>query len=272
MSWLLIALALTLASALGYGLWRRQRTRQTASLPLPPSAQELLRARLPHYAALSSEQRERLHAHVQRFLAEKRFSGCNGLQVTNEMRMLIAGMACLLILRPDARVYPRLKSVLVYTEAFWVHHPEPDELGLVSDEPELTLGESWSGTHVVLSWQDVQAALAGDSTNVVAHEFAHQLDDENPATEGAPLLPDYTRWSRVMQAAYDELRKRSSPVLDEYGAEGPGEFFPVATEAYLQCGAELSEHHPELYQLLQDYYGINTADRPWPKHLAARLR
>ena len=237
--------------------WRRLGRQPPASLPA--DARDLLRERLPHYAELSAAQRELLHARAGEFLAGKRFAGCNGLEVTGEMRVLIAGMACLLILRPNAKVYPRLRSVLVYPEAFWVRHQEPDELGLVDDEPELTLGESWSGTRVILSWQDVQAALAGDEVNVVAHEFAHQLDDENPASEGAPLLPEYSRWSRVMQAAFDELCGSGSPVLDDYGAEGPGEFFAVATEAYFQRGAALKRHHAELYALLRDYYLIETA-------------
>jgi Mlc titration factor MtfA (ptsG expression regulator) len=251
---LLLALA-------GFGIlgWRQHRQQAQRRLqPLPAAQRALLAQRLPHYARLDPAQRERLHAQVQCFLAEKDFHGCNGLAVTAEMRVLIAGLACLLVLRPDARPFPRLKSVLVYPEAFWVHHPEPDELGLVSDEPVLQIGESWSDTRVVLSWADVEAALAGDETNVVAHEFAHQLDDEDTA-EGAPRLADYRRWSQVMRAAFDELRAQGSPVLDDYGAEGPGEFFAVATESYFQRGAELRAHHPELYALLRDYYQIDTA-------------
>ncbi len=260
--WLLLLLAAGALAWAGYGLWRRWQAgrNSTPATTLPEPVWRLLAERLLHFKRLTPEQRERLRSHVQRFLHEKRFYGCNGLTVTDEMRALIAGMACLLILRPDARAYPRLRSVLVYPEAFWVPHHEPDELGLVSDEPELQIGESWPGARVVLSWKDVEAALAGDDTNVVAHEFAHQLDDENPGSEGAPLLPDYAQWSRVMRTAYDELCKRGSPVLDDYGAEGPGEFFSVATEAYFQQGNALRTHHPELYALLRDYYQVNTTE------------
>jgi Mlc titration factor MtfA (ptsG expression regulator) len=248
---------LVLAMA-GFGIARWRRGRLQADVPFPVSWRALLERQLPHYARLDPEQRERLHRHVQHFLAHTAFHGCNGLAITEEMRVLIAGLAGLLVLRPDARPYPRLRSILVYPEAFWVHHPEPDELGLVSDEPQLQIGESWSETRVVLSWEDVQAALAGDAVNVVAHEFAHQLDDEGGG-EGAPRLRDYARWSQVMRAAYDELREQGSPVLDDYGAEGPGEFFAVATEAYFQRGAELKAQHPELYGLLRDYYRLETA-------------
>lgn len=236
-------------------LERRRRERE----PFPPEWRAILRARLPLLARLTPEQRALHERRTQEFLHDIRFVGCNGLVVSDEMRVLVAGMACLLILRPDAHVFRSLHAVLLYPTAFWVRHEEPDELGLVDSEPQLRLGESWHGERVILSWDDVEAALAGDPVNVLVHEFAHQLDDENPGSPGAPRLADYQQWSKVMQAEFDRLQREPSPVLDDYGLEGPQEFFAVATEAYFQSGAELSQAHPRLYALLRDYYGIDTA-------------
>jgi len=218
----------------------------------------MLAARLPHFDRITPELRARFEPRVVEFLAGKKFYGCNDLAVTEDMRVLVAGMACLLILREDARVYPGLRSVLLYPTAFWVRHQEPDDIGLVYEDEVLQVGESQEWGRVILSWEDVEAALAGDPVNVPAHEFAHQLDDEAPGHDGAPLLPDYARWSKVMTAAYEELCDRDSPVLDDYGTEGPAEFFAVATEAYFQSGRELKRHHRELYELLKDYYLLDT--------------
>jgi hypothetical protein len=227
--------------------------------PLPDSWRALLAARLPHVDRLTPELRARFEPRVVEFLARKKFYGCNDLVVTEDMRVLIAGMACLLILRPEARVYPDLRSVLLYPTAFWVRHEEPDETGVVYEDEVLQVGESQQWGRVILSWEDAQAALDGDEVNVPAHEFAHQLDDENPGTEGAPLLADYARWSKVMGAAYRQLCDRGSEVLDDYGTEGPSEFFAVATESYFQRGRELKRHHRELYDLLKDYYLLETS-------------
>jgi MtfA peptidase len=226
-------------------------------LELPERWRALLQARLPHVATLAPELRARFEPRVMEFLAKKQFYGCNDLIVTEEMRVLVAGQACLLILREDARVYPGLRSVLLYPTAFWVRHEEPDDIGVVYEDEVLQVGESQEWGRVILSWEDVEAALAGDPVNVPAHEFAHQLNEESPH-EGAPRLPDYTRWSAVMGAAYQQLCERGSPVLDDYGTEGPGEFFAVATEAYFQSGAALARHHRELYELLRDYYLLDT--------------
>lgn len=225
---------------------------------LDPATRALIEARVPHVAGLPPDLRARHDARAAEFLRRVKFYGCDGLELTDEMRAVIAGIAALLVLRPDARAYPNLRSVLLYPTAFWVRHEEPDELGLVSDEEVLQLGESHEWGRVVLSWEDVEAALDGDAVNVPAHEFAHQLDEENPATEGAPLLSDYARWSSVMQAEYGRLEREGSEVLDDYGLEGPAEFFAVATESYFQRGAELRRHHPELFALLRDYYLVDT--------------
>lgn len=251
-----------LAVVLMASAWRRQQAKRRRELaPFRPEWRQLLDRRLAVLLRRLSPEQRRLHERrIVEFLADIRFVGCNGFVITDEVRVLIAGFACLLLLRPDAYVFRGLRTVLVYPTAFWVRHHEPDELGLVSDEPELRLGESWNGERVVLSWEDVEAALDGDAVNVLVHEFAHQLDAENPETEGAPLLPDYTRWSKVMLREYKALEKRSSQVLDDYGLEGPTEFFAVATEAYFQRGTELRLLHPDLYGLLRDYYRIETSD------------
>lgn len=253
------AIALLAAIAAFLFLRARRQRRRRELPPFPAEYEALLAARLPWLAKLNPELRTRHLRRTREFLADVRFIGCNGLAVTDEMRVLIAGMACLLVLRPDAQVFRGLHAVLLYPAAFWVRHEEPDEFGLVDDQPALQVGESWGGERVVLSWADVEAALDGDPINVLVHEFAHQLDDDHAGAPGAPRLPDYRRWSRVMQREFERLGQKPSPVLDDYALEGPQEFFAVATEAYFQSGAALHRAHPSLYTLLRDFYLIETA-------------
>ena len=244
---------------LALALWRLFRPTPIPAEPLPQQWQARLAEQVPQSAWVPAASRALYESRVEEFLKTKRFVPCGGLQqVTDEQRLAIAGYACLLLLRPDAHVYPELRAVLLYPDAFLVPQTEPDEMGLVPDEPEERLGESWAGERVLLSWTDVEAAQQGDSVNVVVHEFAHQLDDEEPNTEGAPRLRDYGRWSEVMQKEYARLqRHRRPPVLDPYGAESPGEFFGVVTEAFFQNPEELQRHHAELYGLLADYYRLD---------------
>jgi len=263
LAYVVMALVTTLVFVALFQL-RRPRPRQA----LPPEWQARLDAGVPHARYVPPSLRPLFEARVEAFLRQIRVKGCEGLVVDDDMRIAIAGLGCLLLLRSGARLYPDVHDVLLYPDRFYVQHDEPDEFGLVSDEPIEQLGESWHGDRVVLSWADVEAALHGDPVNVVVHEFAHQLDDENPEAEGAPALHDYSRWSAVMQHEYARLqRHRRPPVLDPYGAESPGEFFGVVTEAFFQQPAELQHHHPELYALMRDYYRLDTAQqRLWGRH------
>jgi Mlc titration factor MtfA (ptsG expression regulator) len=215
---------------------------------------------LPHLPLLDAALRARYDLCVAEFLRRKRFAGCAGLTLTATMCETIAAMACLMILRPRAKVFPRLHSVLVYPDAFLVPG-QPDDDGIVWDEVEERVGESWGGDKVIVSWPDVESAIAGDAVNVVVHEFAHQLDAEKAGAEGASPSLTAERWAGVMNAEYARLqRHRRPPVLDPYGAESPAEFFAVATEAYFQRGALLKQHHAALYELLRDYFLLETAE------------
>ena len=53
-----------------------------------------------------------MESHIHVFLAEKRFEGCGGLQITDEVRVLIAAQACLLLLHRETNYYPALRSIL----------------------------------------------------------------------------------------------------------------------------------------------------------------
>ena len=45
---------------------------------------------------LSEMQRERLFGAMQIFLAEKRFEGCGGQEITEEIKVTVAAQACML--------------------------------------------------------------------------------------------------------------------------------------------------------------------------------
>ena len=106
--------------------------------------------------------------------------------------------------------------------------------------------------------------------NVVLHEFAHQLDDEDGHADGAPLLSGGTlrTWGRVLSDEYARLQQDAAAdrasVLDPYGAENKAEFFAVATETFFEKPVQLERDHPELYAQLKQFYGQDPARRTPP--------
>lgn len=194
--------------------------------------------------------------------------------MTDEVRVLIAAQACLLLLHRETDYYPRLRSIVVYPEAYVAktRWREGDED--TGRESRARLGESWQTGAVVLAWS---SALSGavnpaDGQNVTLHEFAHQLDQEDGAADGVPPLAAegflqrrgrYLAWARVMRPEFERLQEGAGrghkTVLDQYGASNPPEFFAVATECFFEKPRQLRKKHPALYDELSRFYQLDPA-------------
>ncbi|MES1950610.1 hypothetical protein S4A8_07125 [Salinisphaera sp. S4-8] len=255
----LTVIGASLVAAAGIIAYPRLRLLVRGPAKLNAAERARLWALLPWRGLLDTRQRERLPRLAARLVADVRFVGCQGLDITPDMRLAIAGQASLLCLGATPATFALPSEVLIYPDAFYIPQSMPDEQGLVDDVPMLASGEAWHASRVVLSWADVEAALAGAAHNVVLHEFAHLLDFAAPAYEGAPPTDDADGWRHVFGAAFETLRERGSPVIDIYGAENPAEFFAVTVEAFFQRGAELAGAHDELYRLMAAYFDIDTA-------------
>jgi Mlc titration factor MtfA (ptsG expression regulator) len=249
--------------------FKRRRRRRILAQPFPAGWQSHLHRNVRHYALLDGSERAKLRDDLRIFIAEKRWEGCGGLMMTDEMKVTIAALACLLVLNLPVDRCGRVKDILLYPAAYTIPDPHPVGGGIMRE------GIGASGTAfyrgpVILSWSDVLAGArnAADGRNVVLHEFAHRLDMRDGLVDGTPPLRDraqYQRWHRVMTEAYEELRHHSqegrATLLRAYGATNPGEFFAVATECFFERPRAMREEHPDLYDVLREYYRQDTAAR-----------
>jgi MtfA peptidase len=252
-------------AAVWYNSPGRRRKRYLAQ-PFPPEWEEYLQRNVVLYRMLPPNLQAQLRSHVQIFLGEKNFEGCGGLRITDEMRVTIAGLACLLLINRETSYYKGLATILVYPQAYIVNSKKRDGFVEWENEGEGRLGESWGDGTVVLSWCDVTRTSYDpkDGHNLVLHEFAHQLDQEDGDGDGVPILEQrskYTAWSHVLNDEYHKLveltEKGKKDVLQAYGATNPAEFFAVATEAFFEKPKQLHKKHPELYAQLKDFFHLD---------------
>jgi Mlc titration factor MtfA (ptsG expression regulator) len=240
---------------------RRQRLRDQL---IPPVWRSILARNVPIFGRLPPEDQTELLGHLQVFLAEKRFEGCGGLELTDEIRVTIAAQACLLLLHRKTDYYPQLMTILVYPSGYSAYEQRHVEGQIWEEGWRRRLGHTarWLRV-VVLAWDAAKhgGADPSDGRNLVLHEFAHQLDFENYASDGTPLLAtrsDYLAWARVMSAEFKALRvadEAGTPtMLDTYGATDPAEFFAVSTEAFFERPRALRAHHPKLYAELARFF------------------
>ncbi|RKX44112.1 MAG: hypothetical protein DRP64_07140 [Verrucomicrobia bacterium] len=245
---------------------RRLRQKKLFSTPPPPTWLPILETTLPMIGHLSGELKRQLFGKMQVFFSEKTFEGCGGLEITEEIRVTVAAQACMLLLGRETKVYPKLKTILVYPHTY-----RGGQKGMFGGDngDSARLGESWDCGVVVLSWDSVKGGARNfeDGHNVTFHEFAHQLDQEDGAADGAPILGErsaYATWAHVFNHEYDALvdltRRGKKDTMDRYGATNPAEFFAVATETFFEKPHQLKTKHPELYEELQYYYKVDPLD------------
>jgi MtfA peptidase len=247
-----------------FRIFKEQRRRRLRAQPVPEEWHAIISRNLPFFDRLLEADRKELLGHVQVFLAEKRFEGCSGLELTDEIRLTIATQACLLLMHRKTDYFPRLLTILVYPSGFVVDQARHVQGHIWEEGEEGRLGETGRDMgSMVLAWDAAKSGARdpSDGKNLVLHEFAHQLDFEDFAADGVPALGsrnDKRSWAEVMKMEFAALRAADETgiptLLDSYGATNPAEFFAVATEAFFERPIALRRRHKPLYAELQRFF------------------
>ncbi len=257
-AWALAAVALSIAIAM---FLRRRRAGPAARAPdLAPAQRRLLETRVPLYRRVPAALRAELDARIAVWIARVEFVGCNGLEVNEPMRLMIAAQACIPALRLEHDVFDRLYGVLLYPDEFWVEESDVDEeTGVVTEGGRALAGQTVDTDRIVLSWRDVEDAAAGsDGYNVVIHEVVHYLDHVGggrASAQGGVLAAEYA-------ALCEAIDRGEETLIDPYGAEDPVEFLAVSAELFFERPRDLRREHPALYAALRDAFRLDPA--AWP--------
>jgi len=251
---------------IGKRISRRIKRKKLLAMPFPQEWEQILQKNIPLYNRLPDHLKQQLHGLVNVLIAEKNFEGCGGLKMTDEIKVTIAAQAGILLLNRKARYFPKLHTILVYPHTYSAKTVNSN--GVVTiDGHSIRLGESWQNGPVVLAWDSVTGGTRNiaDAQNVVLHEFAHQLDQEDGEADGAPILEhrsSYVAWARVLSKEYEILQKKKhrKSVMSKYGATNPAEFFAVATETFFEKSKKMKKRHPELYDELKNYYKMDPVE------------
>jgi Mlc titration factor MtfA (ptsG expression regulator) len=254
--------------------WLRDHHRQEIlKNGFPVEWKRILQEMVTHYAFLRADERAHLEQLVQVFIAEKRFEGCNGLEITDEIRVVISAEACMLILGLPHDLFRRLVTILVYPSTVFT---PPSKVGVFTQSPFLEQprtaisGQAFMRGPVILVWDAVKKGARHPESghNVVYHEFAHLLDMLDGAADGTPVLhsrDQYRTWAKVFSEEFLALRSQAKKgkrtFLDPYGATNEAEFFAVATEYFFDKPVAMQETHKALYDVLAGFYRQDTAER-----------
>lgn len=252
-----------------WGWAARRRRRAILAEPFPLEWEAIFERGVRLAARLPAEHQQRLRQLTQIFVVEKNWEGLRGLAITDEMKVVIAAHACLLVVAmPEEIHFDQVLSVLIQPTGYVARGIEVIGGGIVEGR-QARIGQTGWREPVVVSWRDARAAGRGETPgrNVVLHEFAHQLDMLNGRfTDGTPTMENREqaeRWAQVMEPEFQDLvescRRDRPTLIDCYGATNRTEFFAVTTEVFFEQPVLLRRYHPDLYEVLRAYFRLDPA-------------
>lgn len=246
---------------------RHRMRRERYEAGFRPEWRALLATRLHHWSQLSPTERDRLEMLALSLIAEKSWEPASGFELTDEIMVMIASQAALIILGLPDDSYRGVQAIIVHPTTMVLKGPHSQTAGIVSDDPMPILGQAVFNGPVIIAWDTVlhEARHPGQGHNVVFHEFAHKLDMLDGTVDGTPPLAtpeQLARWIEVCTRVYEQVAVgEGGATLRSYAGVNPGEFFAVATEVFFDAPIALRDEHPDLYGVLQDFYRQDPAAR-----------
>ncbi len=137
---------------------------------LPASQVAILENNFDFYNKLSENHRKQFNHRIVQFLSEKKIIGREEILITEQMKILIAAVACMLSFGRRNYTYSLIEYILIYPAEFFSTTNQNYHKGEFNPKERV----------LVLSWKDFESGLkdGNDNLNVGIHEFMHAMQIE----------------------------------------------------------------------------------------------
>lgn len=180
---------------------------------------------------------------VALFIKDKDFIGREGLEVTDEMKVLISATAVMLTFGFRDFYIGLLNKIFIYPREFYSLAREEFHKGEFN--PKLKT--------LVLSWKDFKNGFenCNDKINLGIHEFAHaiHLNSLKERDISSTIFSDSFKELTDLISNQEQLRKAmiSSKYFRDYAFTNQFEFVAVVIESFIESPEEFRSQFPEVY-------------------------
>jgi MtfA peptidase len=175
-------------------------------------------------------------------IREKQFVAREGLEITDDMRILVSGSIVQLTFGLDHFSIPHFDTFIIYPSAYTSPHTGA-----------LHRGETSMRGHVVFSWQHFMEGYSDskDKLNLGLHELAHALDLSRIVKQSDPDFYEYfLKWQAGSTEVFNEVNNREDHFLRKYAGTDEREFFSVCVEHFFEDSNGFKATLPDLYRHL----------------------
>ncbi|MCT8340693.1 zinc-dependent peptidase [Flavobacteriaceae bacterium TK19130] len=205
--------------------------------------QLVLEKELRFYNQLSAKHKIQFQHRVATFIKEKNFVGRQGLEVTDRMKTLIAGIGCMLSFGRKNYLYSLIEHILLYPNEFYSTVNDADHKGEFNPRERA----------MVLSWADFEKGyeIDNDNINLGIHEFMHAMQLEAKKSRDLDSNRFQTEFQNILkrlthQEVKDTLDK--TRFFRAYAFTNEFEFMAVLAEYFIESPEEFQSHFPQLFE------------------------
>jgi len=258
----LIGLLTVILTVVALRLWvanSRKKSEREERIRITINDRFWLEKNIPFYKRLSKKDRLIFEDRIGIFIADITITEVNKDKPSKETCFYVASSAIIAFWGLPFWNYGDLHEVLVYPFNFDIDN-SLNNLGVV--QGKVHHGGLMNNT-MILSLPALKLGfdIDNDKKNVGIHEFAHLLDKSDGSINGLPDLLNHEQrnlWISIYKKEMEKMREGKS-TIPAYGAYSQIEFFAVSVAYYKECPKLLRRKHPELYNVLDEYFNTTSS-------------
>ncbi len=220
---------------------------------LTKGQRHILKTQFKFYDALSKKHQAYFEHRVKKFIDTKTFIGKEELEITDQMRVLVAATATMLTFGYRNYSLDIVEHIVIYPEDFFSRSNKEYHKGEFN--PMVNA--------IVFSWKDFLEGyeIDNDNLNLGIHELVHAIHleaiQENDIT-ATIFLNTFTQLTGFLEKneAY-KLRLVQSDYIRDYAFTNHFEFIAVLIENFIETPQEFKQHFPEIYLKIKQMLNFN---------------
>lgn len=203
------------------------------------------------YERLKPKYKNHFQHRVSVFTNHYKFIG-NGIQITDEMKIIIAASYVMLTFGMRKYLNPLFSKIIIYPDVYYSEYSKNYHKGEFNPKMKA----------VVFSWNHFKQGIDinNDNLNLGLHEFTHTLHILSLKNKNHTLI----LFKETLQSLFVLLTKNdlkqaliASNFFREYAYENQFEFVAVLLEYFFESNSEFKQKFPSIYQKVKQMINYN---------------
>ena len=213
---------------------------------------QILEKEFLFFKKLSNKKKIYFEHRVKTFLEHYKFIGKEEVEVTDEMRVIIAGTYIMLTFGMRHYLISLFKTIIIYPSAYFSNSSQQYHKGEFNPAMKV----------VAFSWADyvLGHSTKNDNINLGLHEFAHALHFHGLKSNDPSAILFYDEFNKVITYFNDEnlnTKLFQNDYFRKYAYENRFEFIAVILEHFFETPHLFKSKYPDLYQHVSSMVNYN---------------